>query len=229
MKLVILLVSLTIPLLAEGPASIKVLGVAEERVPPDQLLLSCTIRHTGENLGMVAKSNRERAAEVTGILRGLGLGEAELVTGSASFGEDTEYRDGRRIRLGYAATTSIAVTTDKLELYDKLWFELAKFPEVSIDSASFGLKDRSATRRSARAKALKAARDKASEMADVLEARIGAPLSIIENPQQATFAPSNISRNSIDMVLSNADRSTPLEPGLVSVVERVEATFELIE
>lgn len=221
---------LSAPLLAEGPASIKVLGVAEERVPPDQLQISCTIRNTGLQLAEVAAANRERAAEITKLLRGFELGESELTTGSASFGEDTEYRNGKRIKLGYEATTSIAIATDKLDLYDKLWFELAKFPEVSVDSADFALKDRSKVRATARTKALQAARTKAEQMADALEARIGAPLSIIENPASAAHSfLNNPNRNSIDAVLSNPERTSPLEPGLVSVVERVEVTFELIE
>jgi len=228
--LVLLTALITLPLAAEGPASIKVLGVAEERVPPDQLLLSCTIRNTGQQLAEVAAANRERAAEVTKLLRGLGLGEAELKTGEASFGEDTEYKDGRRIKLGYQATTSISVTTGKLDLYDKLWFELAKFPEVAVDSATFDLHDRSRVRASARTKALQAARTKATEMATALDARIGAPLSIVENPAAADNPfMNNPNRNSIDSILSDPDRTSPLEPGLVSIVERVEVTFELIE
>jgi uncharacterized protein YggE len=228
MKLLPILLLLSAPLLAEERSTIKVLGVAEERVPPDQLQLSCTIRSEGKELAAVAAANRKLATDITKLLREQGLGEAELKTGSASFGEHTEYRDRRHIKIGYYASTSISVATDKLDLHDKLWFELAKFPEASI-SASFAIKDRSKIRVTARKKALQAARKKAEEMADALEARIGAPLSIIENPSQATNALSNsIGRNSIDSILSDGDRG-PLEPGLVSVIARVEVSFELIE
>jgi len=230
MKLNILLLTIatSLPLLAEDPASIKVHGVAEERVPPDQLILSCGIRTEGKELASVAAANRERATEITKLLRDQGLGEAELKTGSASFGEHTEHKNGKRIKLGYIATTSISVATDKLDLHDKLWFELAKFPEVSI-GASFALKDRSKVRATARKKALQAARSKAGEMADALEARIGAPLSVVENPQATQFSASNIYSNSISAVLSAESDRGPLEPGLVSVTERVEVTFELVE
>ncbi len=218
----------TAPLLAEGPASIKVLGVAEERVPPDQLLLSCAIRSEGRELAGVAAANRELATRITKLLRHQGLGEAEIKTGSASFGEHTEYKDHRHIKIGYYASTAISVATDKLELHDKLWFELAKFPEISIGT-SFGLKDRSKIRATARTKALQAARSKAEQMTDALEARIGAPLSIIENPG-AAHAFSNIASNSISMPAFSDDTNRgPLEPGLISVIERVEVTFELIE
>ena len=224
------LVCFALPLAAADPPSIKVFGVAEERVPADQLDVTCTIRTSGKQLAEVAAANRDRATEVTRILRGLGLGEKELQTGSASFGEETEYKDGRHIKLGYEATTSITITTGNLELYDTLWLELSKFPEVSINSAEFGLHDRAKVRATARAKALKAARSKADEMADALGAEAGAPLSIVENPSRGSLfnIGSNIS-NSIDSVLSDSDRSSPLEPGLVSVIERVEVAFELSE
>ena len=229
LKILLLTVATSLPLLAENPApSIRVLGVAEERVPPDQLRLSCSIRSEGKDLAAVATANRERATEITKLLRDQGLGEAELTTGSASFGEHTEYKNGRHIKLGYIATTSISVATDKLDLHDKLWFELAKFPEVSI-SAGFALKDRSKVRATARKKALQAARSKAEEMADALEARIGPPLSVVENPQATQFSASNIYSNSISAVLSAESDRGPLEPGLVSVTERVEVTFELVE
>jgi len=220
---------LALPLAAEDLPTIKVVGVAEERVPPDQLGVSCTIRNTGRQLAEVAASNRARAAEVTKILRDLGLGEAELKTGLASFGEKTEYKDGHHIRLGYQATTSITVSTSKLELYDPIWLQLSKFPEVSINSAEFGLQDRAKVRATARKKAIQAARAKAEEMADALDARIGAPLSLIEIPQRSSPLAPNIARNSIDSTLSAPVRDSPLEPGLISVVEHVEATFELIE
>ena len=64
---------------ADAP-SIKVVGVAEERVPPDQVTFRCAVRSTGAELEAVARHNRERAAAVTAMLRGLGLGEAELKT-----------------------------------------------------------------------------------------------------------------------------------------------------
>lgn len=218
------------PLMAEGLAAptIKVTGVAEERVPADQLSISCSIRTTGKDLAEVAAANRSRAVEVTRILRELGLGEAELKTGSASFGEDTEYKNGRHIRIGYEASTAITITTGRLELYDPIWFGLAKFPEVSIHSAEFGLVDRAKVRGTARRKALLAARAKAEELADTLDARIGAPLKVVENPPRSSFSP-NINRNSIDSILSAPERESLLEPGLVSVVEQVEATFELLE
>jgi uncharacterized protein YggE len=226
------LLLIALPLAAEDLPTIKVVGVAEERVPADQLRVACTIKTTGKQLAEVAAANRQRAAEITKILRDLGLGEAELTTGSASFGEDTKYVDGRHVRIGYEANTSITIATGKLKLYDPLWLKLSKFPEVSIDSAEFGLLNRAKVRATARTKALLAARTKAEEMADALDARIGAPLSIVESPQRLPFGANisaNVSRNSIDSVLSNPDRSPPLEPGLVSVVEQVEATFELIE
>jgi len=227
MKILLLTVAASLPLFAEGPPTIKVLGVAEERVPPDQLRLSCSIRSEGKELAEVAAANRELATKITKLLRDQGLGETEMKTGSASFGEHTEYKDRRHIKLGYYATTSISVATDKLDLHDKLWFELAKFPELSI-GANFALENRSKLRATARKKALQAARAKAEEMADALEARIGAPLSIIENPGAARAT--NIASNSISMpAFSGESDRGPLEPGLVSVIERVEVTFELIE
>ena len=222
------LLLISLPLAAEDLPTIKVVGVAEERVPADQLRVACTIKTTGKQLAEVAATNRQRAAEITKILRDLGLGEAELTTGSASFGEDTKQVDGRHVKIGYEASTSITIATGKLKLYDPLWLELSKFLEVSIDSAEFGLLNRAKVRATARTKALLAARTKAEEMADVLDARIGAPLSIVESPQPLRFG-ANVSRNSIDTILSNPDRSPPFEPGLVSVLEQVEATFELIE
>lgn len=227
MKTLLFAALLSLPVLGGGPASIEVVGVAEERLPPDQLRLSCSIRNEGEALASVASANRGRAAEITKLLRELGLGEAELKTGSASFGEHTEYRDGRHVKLGYAATTTIQIATDKLSLHDKLWFELAKFPEVSI-SASFDLKDRTEVRSTARKKALRAARRKAVEMATALDTHIGLPLSIAEEPASPASDFIN-NRNSIDAVLSSDERRGPIEPGLISVVERVKVTFELVE
>jgi uncharacterized protein YggE len=229
MKIILLAIATALPLAAEERSTIKVLGVAEERVQPDQLRLSCALRSEGKELADVAAANRELAARITKLLRDQGLGETEIKTGSASFGEHTEYRDRKHVKIGYYATTSISVATDKLELHDKLWFELAKFPEASV-SAHFALEERSKIRATARKKALQAARKKAGEMADALEARIGAPLSIIENPQAFQLSTANISSNSISMpTFSDSRDRGPLEPGLISVSEHVEVTFELIE
>lgn len=212
---------------ADAP-SIKVVGVAEERVPPDQVTFRCAVRSTGAELEAVVRHNRERAAAVTAMLRGLGLGEAELKTSAAAFGEDVEFKDGRRVKLGYWASTAIVVASGRLDLYDTLWLELAKFPEVAVDEAAHGLRDPGAARVAARAKALQAARAKAAEMAAVLDGRIGAPVRIRENPEPG-FGPASLTRNSIDATLAGGERPAQLEPGLVSVVERVEAEFELLE
>lgn len=227
---VAVVLSLPLPLYADDDSpSITVQGVAEERVPPDQLQLSLTIRSTGKELSEVATANRERAGEITKLLRDLKLGETEVTTGSASFGEHTEYKSGKRIKLGYVATTSIAVATGKLDLYDTLWFALSKFPDVSVNSASFALKDRSQVRAVARKKALQAAQAKAREMAAALGGRIGIPFNIVENPPQLGMSFSNLTSNSIAAVPSGEPEGGPLEPGLVSVTERVQVTFQLLK
>ena len=48
-------------------------------------------------------------------------------------------------------------------------------------------------------------------------------------PVEEDHSMSNISSNSISAVVSGESDRGPLEPGLVSVTERVEVTFELIE
>jgi uncharacterized protein YggE len=90
---------LALPLCAAEVPSIKVTGVAEERVPADQLSMSCEIRSAGKDLPTVATTHRSLAADITKILRELGLGEAELKTGTASFGEDIEHQNGERTKL----------------------------------------------------------------------------------------------------------------------------------
>ena len=77
-------------------------------------------------------------------------------------------------------------------------------------------------------KALLAARKKAAEMAKTLDVKIGLPVSIVENPT-TTYGRrfNNVSQNSIDFTLSDPNRQSQLEPGLISVVEQVEVTFRL--
>ena len=105
-SILFLLLALPLPLLADAhkTPSIKVVGVAEERVPADELHVSCTIRTEGKELSEVAAANRTRAGEITKLLREEGLGQAEISTGSSSFGERSEYKNGRHTKLGYHAT-----------------------------------------------------------------------------------------------------------------------------
>lgn len=210
---------------------ITVLGTAEVKVTPNEMNWHINVSTRDKELPPVAAKHTETVAKALEFLKSLKIDEDKLQTSSMQFGEEWEYTNRKRIRVGYLASTNISFTISDFDLYQKIWFGLAQIDGVSIQNTQYAHSDRIKYQNESRQKAGKAAREKAEALAQTLGRKITHPLAIEEitapqvyNSNTMMFA--NIAANSMDNYAEEANRDM-LALGKLTISTTVRVTFML--
>ncbi|NLE37100.1 MAG: SIMPL domain-containing protein [Pirellulaceae bacterium] len=210
------------------PPQVMVFGTATNEVVPDMMVWSLVVTNTGESLEKVAQRHSEVVAAVLTLLKDTKVPEETLQTARMEFGVNWTYRGNSWVREGYSASTRIAFKINDFGAYGALWMGLAKISEVSVESVSYDHSKRIDLRNETRAKALLAARKKATAMAEALGSKIGEPLLIEEdisvNEGVRQSAMSNFTEKSEPV----REIESALAPGTIPIRARVKVAFRLV-
>ena len=207
---------------------VSVFGTATKEVAPDLLRWNLRVSNKGGNLKQVAEKHAGLVSELLRVLKEKGIREEKLQTTDMRFGENWEYRNNSRVLDGYEATTDVAFESTELDQYRDVWITLAGMTGVSISNVSLDVSNRIDVQNETRKMALVAARNKAREMAQALDAEIGEPMTIEE--VQDEYGVWNALGNAVsyDDASGAGREGAPLSPGLIPVKIRVRVAFRLI-
>lgn len=136
------------------------------------------------------------------------------------------------MREGYIASTEIAFKITDLDLYKKLWLGLAKISGVSVQDTTYDHTKRINYQQETRQKAILAAKEKASSLAQAVGAEIGEPL-LIEEDLSISEGWQRGRENKVINNLRSLDgepsgHSDALSPGTIPITMRVKASFRLV-
>jgi len=208
------------------PARISVGAEAELSAAPDIAYATVGVRTSDPSLERASAANNERMRAVTEALHELEIAERDLrTTGySVSFREARNQRprqgDDDESPGAYHVSNNLRVTVREL---DRLGAVLGTALEVGanqVSSVYFGLADREALAAEARREAMRNARQKAEELAEVEGLRLGRVLYIAEHD-----------RNMARPMLRSADVSpeaVPISPGELTYSVQVSVSYELL-
>ena len=214
------------------PPLISTNGNAQIRVVPDLTDLYFEVEVRNADLAVARKQQAERFAKVLAALRAAGTAEGGLQSSQVQIAAD--YTDRRqeteKVRF-FRVSQSICAT-----LHD-----LKKVPDVTADAVvagATGVRDASLRtsqlrkyRDEARAKAIRAAKEKADALATELGAKVGKPYSITEGSDYNWRLTSNAISNSQTTATvddQQGDGIAPtFAPGTISVSASVTVAFIL--
>ena len=216
---------------AQLPPLVSTTGSAQIRVVPDLADLYFEVEVRNIDLTVARKQQSERAAKVMAALRAAGVDEAELQSSQAQVTADyTDRRQETEKLKFYRVSQSISCT-----LHD-----LKKVPDITaaaVEAGATGVRDASLRtsqlrkyRDEARAKAVHAAKEKATALATELGAKVGKPYTITEGSAYDWRAGS--SNNAIQNAATDNDQlgdgTTPtFAPGTISITANVSVSFLL--
>jgi uncharacterized protein YggE len=212
---------------------VTVNGTAITEVVPDRLNWAIEVKNTGLELPKVAETHSKSVAAVLGTLKTHGVPDKDVQTAQMEFSENRVYRRNEYVKEGYQAVTNIAFKLSELAKYKVIWQSLAGLSGVSVNGASFDHSNRINLNKETRVKALKAAKEKAEAMAEVLGAKIGEPLAVAEDLSVSdSFRGSNTytGLNTAQAIVSPAqgENGESLAPGSIPITIRVRVTFRLL-
>jgi uncharacterized protein YggE len=215
---------------ADGPANpnqrtIQVSGNGEADAPPDLAVLSLAIETQAPTAAAAAGRNGALAQKVTDALKAKLGDKGKISTGGYSL--DPEYADQSRPNAkpaitGYRAANTITVQTGALDLVGPLIDAAIAAGANRVNSLDFNLRDDTAARNDAIAKAAKDAQAQAQALATALNLKLGPIINATtvsnEGPRPVMFRAAFNSGNAA---------ATPVSPGEVTVPATVSLTYQI--
>ncbi len=211
--------------------SISVSGTVVTKTAPDQVVWSISLSDADKDMRKAKTANDEKVKAVVALRGKLGIGDGDLETGQINIRR--EYERGQHGSRGafkhYAVSRGVTIRQRDLKRFDEFLDALVASTEMEV-SFAFETSRIHDVRAETRLEALKVARNKAADLAEVVGAKLGRVLTIDETTQGGGWRRySNFSNNAmVDQGSPAVDLATDkFVPGAISVTMTVQATFEL--
>ncbi|MFL0798363.1 MAG: SIMPL domain-containing protein [Cellvibrionaceae bacterium] len=158
---------------------IAVTGEAEIEVVPDIIRMNVEISKSSKDNAAKAKAEVDAlASNVASALIQLGLSEKDIGSSSLMMEKDYDYRNDRRVFVGYVFDRDIEVVVRDVSKYSKVVQALVNEGITEIKYVQSDISDRNALEKKALAAASEKAKEKASFLAKQFGARLGKTYTI---------------------------------------------------
>jgi uncharacterized protein YggE len=211
---------------------ITVTGDADVRVPPDEVSITLGVETSDKDIATAARKNAEQVKQVLAMAREFKIDNKDIGTDQITIDKQFEYVNGKNIFKDYTAKRTVSLRLKELGRFEDLLIAAMKGGATSISGVQFCTSQLRKHRDQARAQALKAASEKAADMAKVLGQRVGKPRSITENFDSWSMWSSparGAMYGNAQVVAQAAPGSSGDTPGvgLITVNAKVTVAFEL--
>jgi len=226
------------PLRAQSPQrTVSVMGDAEVRVAPDEVILTLGVETWDKDLNTATEECDSRSKKIIEVVEAMGIRSAHIQTDHLSVEPRYESDWKRRSFLGYLVRKTIMVTLKEVKRFEELLSTALENGANYVHGIQFRTTELRKYRDQARKLAVKAAREKADLLAGELGQNTGRPSSIREessgwwnwyNRWWGSRGGRMMTQNVIQEIGgSEAQNSTSMRPGQIHVQARVSVSFEL--
>jgi uncharacterized protein len=162
---------------------ITVSGEAIVYAEPDKILVSLGVETWSPRMDAAKRKNDEIVKRAIAAILACGLEKTSIETDNITIEPTYKPYEGSRPRDidGYCVRNSLTVTVDRVKLVERVITQALESGVNHINNVDFQTKELRQYRDQARQLALKAAREKGKNMADVYGQTIGKPMQIVEN------------------------------------------------
>jgi uncharacterized protein YggE len=206
---------------------VRVVGTSEVKVVPDRAVIEVGVEKQDSSASVAKHAEDAAARRILTTLRGSGVEEKDVQTTFLSLQPQSYTKKGVRISYFVAAQT-MTITVRDLPKLDTLLEALIKAGGNRIDSIGYETSDLRKYRDQARELAVKAAREKAGDLAKALGQDIGKAQSIEEVPESESIV--NTRFNSYNAWANSAPAkmvAPSISVGQKSISASVMVSFEL--
>ena len=166
--------------------SISVQWNGEVYVTPDTLILSFRVEETAPTTAEAQKNANEKIDKVKEIIKQYNVENTDIKTTNANVYEQYDWRESGRVSLGYTASHSLEVKIKKANIENewiasKIIAQVSEIGGVLLNNISYDIYDKAPFYKEARKLAMEKAHQKAEDLAEYGNVKLGDPISIIEN------------------------------------------------
>lgn len=233
--LLLAILALACPALGQQPATapplITTTGTAQIHVTPDLADLYFEVEVRNADLRLARTQQAERAVKVLAVLRAAGITEAELQSSQVQISPNYTDRTGDTSKLQYyRVTQTISATLHDLKKISDVTADAVTAGASGVKDATLRTSDLRKHRDEARARAIRAAREKAAALATELGAKIGRPYSITEGTNDWSLVSNNSVPAQTGATVENQagdDAPSAFASGTISITANVTVAFLL--
>jgi uncharacterized protein len=214
--------------------TISVTGEAEVRVVPDEAVITFGIETSSDKaIDNAREENDRRLEELLALTRRLGIKPEHVQTDYLDIEPRYDYDSERRERkfLGYFIQRNVVITLRDLTKFTPLLTDALKLGVNRAGQVQFRTTELRKHRDAARTMAIRAAKEKAVDLAKELGMKVGKPITIEESSTWDTWGGPRrgmMMQNAMSEESMGGDMgSSTLAPGQISVSARVSVTFDL--
>ena len=166
--------------------SISVQWDGEVYVTPDTLILSFRVEETAPTTAEAQKNANEKIDKVKEIIKQYDVESSDIKTTNVNVYEQYDWRDSGRVSLWYTASHTLEVKIRKANIENewiasKIISQVSQIGGVLLNNISYDIYDKAPFYKEARKLAMGKAYQKASDLAEYGNVKLGEPISIIEN------------------------------------------------
>jgi uncharacterized protein YggE len=166
--------------LAQTPRSISVTGAAEVRVTPSQVNIIFGVETLNKVLSAAKTENDTRVQAVVRSIQGLGVATKDIQTDFVQVEPRYDDLSSGTVLRHYTVRKTIAVTLNDVSKFEQCLSGALQAGASHVIGVQFLAADLRRYRDEARARAIRAAREKADALAGELNARVGKVVTIQE-------------------------------------------------
>lgn len=212
---------------------VHVSGTSISRVKPDTVVWSIYLQHKNPDLQQARDDSNAATRSILGMREDLGVGAKDMQTGYLSInrvyqrdrsGNEGEFRH-------YNMSRSITIRQKDLSKFDDTLEKLTGLNDIRV-SYSLESSDYHQIRRETRLNAVKIAKEKAKEMVELLDAKLGA-VKVIDETTPSTVSPYGRASNFSNSISVAGEAASPddiegtMSPGAVEIRVSVDVVFAI--
>lgn len=197
---------------------LKIFGEGIIQVQPDMAVVSLGVTTEGKELKDTQEENTKTTSMIINTLKNLGIPSTDIQTQSYQIFPQYDYIEGKQIFRNYRVEHILRVKIGDMNQIGEIIDSAVESGANSINNISFTIADPKKYYQQALLKALEDASSKARTIGIDINVKISqVPICIIEKSSQDI--------SSSDITLLKAETFTPIQPGEINIIARIETIF----
>ncbi|MBW2261216.1 MAG: SIMPL domain-containing protein [Deltaproteobacteria bacterium] len=222
--------------------TLTVTGIARLEVEPDEATVSFTFTSSDKKMRKAHKKNIENVDRFLAALEEAGVSSKNVVLGRATYSPDYVYPEGKPAKIaGFTDSTTLQVKTQDFKKIPEIIDAGVDNNATSLTGVEFYSTKLPEHKKKVRDMAIKAARDKAKQIADGFDIKIGKAVNVFEGSWNSgisrwggPFAGNEWSMSTANVAQQVGRQSGseemfgPISPGTTKLDLTIDCVFEIL-
>jgi len=209
------------------PRSISVSASDTVNVTPDRVIVNFAVVSRAQQPEAVREQNAAASARALDAVRRLNIPDRQIQVQHLHLTEEVEYRQGRRVRIGFIARRGVQVIIDDMELLPAVVAAVVQEGATELGGIEYSVRDRRPHENEALRRAAVRAREKADVLAATLGTSIRAVHAVTESGVSFPQPRPQYGRAMMEMDMAAAPEPDAFAAGEIEVRATLSVIFEL--